>query len=220
MSLDFAVAQFDGDRTAVERYAAAKDRTREDARWTREVGIVEHRSSGSLALRGTFAGHYLDVDESDHVSQRGAGEGAVAGGLIGVLVGPPGIAVGILLGMIIGAERGPSSDTEAEPPALAEQLRAAVPSVVIGPGPDRRHARCGRDACGTRRQRTAHRPRDPQRRSGGRAGDVTQRHAVRIARPLDAATAWIRVAHCPVRCCRSSTNELRVSVAADSACSS
>ena len=141
MSLDFAVAQFDGDRTAVERYAAAKDRTREDARWTREVGIVEHRSSGSLALRGTFAGHYVDVDESDHVSQRGAGEGAVAGGLIGVLGGPPGIAVGILLGMIIGAERGPSSDTEAEPPALAEQLRAAVPAsssalVLIAGAPD------------------------------------------------------------------------------------
>jgi hypothetical protein len=26
-------------------------------------------------LRGTFAVHYLDVDESDHVSQKGAGNG-------------------------------------------------------------------------------------------------------------------------------------------------
>jgi uncharacterized membrane protein len=127
MSLDLAVAQFDGARTAVERYAAAKEGAGEDARWTREVGIVEHRHNGRLALRGTFAGHYVDVDESDHVSQRGAGEGAVAGGLVGVLLGPPGIAVGLLLGMIVGAERGPSSDTEAEPEALAEHLRAAVP---------------------------------------------------------------------------------------------
>jgi uncharacterized membrane protein len=81
------------------------------------------------------------VDESDHVSQRGAGEGAVAGGLIGVLTGPPGIAVGLLLGMIIGAERGPTSDTEAEPQALAEQLRAALPRsssalVLIAAAPD------------------------------------------------------------------------------------
>ena len=141
MSLDFAVAQFDGQRSAVERYAAAKDRPGEDAQWTREVGIVEHRHDGLLALRGMFAGHYLDVDESDHVSQRGAGEGAVAGGLVGVLLGPPGIAVGLLVGMVIGAERGPSSDTEAEPKALAEQLRAALPRsssalVLIAGAPD------------------------------------------------------------------------------------
>ena len=141
MSLDFAVAQFDGDRTAVERYADAKNRTGEDARWTRQVGIVEHRHNGRLALRGTFAGHYLDVDESDQVSQRGAGEGAVAGGLLGVLIGPPGIAVGLLLGMLIGAERGPASDVEAEPQALAEELRAAVPRsssalVLIADAPD------------------------------------------------------------------------------------
>jgi hypothetical protein len=58
-----AVAQFDGDRTAVERYSAAKNRTGEDARWTREVGIVEHRHNGRLALRGTCAGHYPDVDQ-------------------------------------------------------------------------------------------------------------------------------------------------------------
>jgi uncharacterized membrane protein len=141
MGLDFAVAQFDGDRTAAERYAAAKERSGEDPRWTREVGIVEHRHNGSLALRGTFAGHYLDVDESDHVSQRGAGEGALAGGLLGVLAGPPGIAVGLLLGGIIGAETGPSSDTEAEPQALTEQLRSAVPTsssalVLIAGAPD------------------------------------------------------------------------------------
>ncbi len=127
MSLDFAVAQFDGQGTAAERYADAKDRAGEDAPWTREVGIVEHGHNGRLALRGTFAGHYLDVDESDHVSQRGAGEGAVAGALVGVLAGPPGIAVGLLVGMIGGAEIGPPSDTEAEPQALAEQLRGAVP---------------------------------------------------------------------------------------------
>jgi uncharacterized membrane protein len=141
MSLDLAVAQFDGDGTAVERYAAAKDSADEEAQWMREVGFVEHRHSGRLALRGTFAGHYVDVDESDHVSQRGAGEGAVAAGLVGVLIGPPGIALGLLLGTIIGAETGRPDETEAEPEALVDELRTAVPRsssaiVLIAGAPD------------------------------------------------------------------------------------
>lgn len=111
----------------MERYASAKERSREDARWTHEIGFVEHHRGGRLLLRGTFAGHYLDVDESDRVSQKGAGEGAVAGGLIGALAGPPGIAVGLLVGGMIGSQTGPSPDTEAEPQQLADRLRAAVP---------------------------------------------------------------------------------------------
>ncbi len=63
VSLDFAVAQFGGQTTAAEKYAVAKERTGDDARWTREVGIVEHRHNGRLALRGTFAGQYLDLDK-------------------------------------------------------------------------------------------------------------------------------------------------------------
>jgi uncharacterized membrane protein len=126
VSLDFALARFEGEGTAVQRYAAAKDRSG-DAKWMHEVGFVEHHHGGHLLLRGTFAGHYLDVDESDHVSQKGAGEGAIAGGLVGALLGPPGIALGIVLGGVIGSRTGAPSDTEAEPEALAEQLRAAVP---------------------------------------------------------------------------------------------
>jgi uncharacterized membrane protein len=141
MSLDFALAQYDGEGAAVEAYAAAKDRASSGARWLQEVGFVEHRHGGSIALRGMFAGHYVDVDESDRVSQSGAGEGVVAGGLIGVLAGPPGIALGILLGMLIGAHEGAATDTQAEPEALASQLRAAVPKsssavVLIAPAPD------------------------------------------------------------------------------------
>jgi uncharacterized membrane protein len=127
MSLDFAVARYDGDTTAVKRYSAAREHAGKDATWVGEVGFVEHRHSGRMALRGTFAGHYVDVDESDHLSQKGAGEGAVTGGVIGVLGGPPGIALGLLLGGIIGGEAGRPDETEAEPEALVEQLRAAVP---------------------------------------------------------------------------------------------
>jgi uncharacterized membrane protein len=105
------------------------------------VGFVEHHRNGRLLLRGTFAGHYLDVDESDRVSQKGAGEGAVAGGLVGALLGPAGIALGLTLGAVVGSQAGKASEVEAEPEALAEQLRAAVPRsssaiVLIADPPD------------------------------------------------------------------------------------
>ena len=127
MSLDLAVAHFDGEGTAVQRYAAAKEHLGAAAPWTQKVGFVEHHRHGRLLLRGTFAGHYLDIDESDRVSQEGAGEGAVAGGLAGVLLGPAGVAVGLVLGGVIGSHSGASAEIESEPAALADQLRAAVP---------------------------------------------------------------------------------------------
>ncbi len=127
MALDVALVRFHGEDTAVLRYADAKDRSARDAHWAQEVGFVERHHSGRLLLRGTFAGRYVDVDESDHVSQQGAAEGAVAAGLLGVLGGPPGIAVGLLLGGVVGAEAGRVDETEAEPGELADKLRAAIP---------------------------------------------------------------------------------------------
>lgn len=127
MPLESVVVSFEGENTASVRFADARDQAGADARWSREVGLVEHFHSGRLLLRGMFAGHYLDVDEADHVSQTGAGEGAVAGGLIGVLAGPPGIAVGLLVGGLIGSQAGTTTDSESEPQELAERLRAAIP---------------------------------------------------------------------------------------------
>jgi uncharacterized membrane protein len=146
VSLDLAVVRFGGEGTAVERYAAARDRStspyaRDPApRWTRDVGFVERHHNGRLLLRGTFAGHYVDVDESDDVSQQGAGEGAASGGLVGVLLGPPGIAVGLLVGAVAGAHFGGSKELEQEPQALAAGLREAVPrsssAIVMIAAPD------------------------------------------------------------------------------------
>ena len=127
MALDFALESFDGVNSASEAYAAARDRSR-GAAWTSEVGFVEHHSNGHLVLRGTFAGHYVDDDEALHVSEHGTEEGAGLGFVIGALLaGPLGIAVGTVLGGTIGSQAGQPSETDAEPGALVEQLRAAVP---------------------------------------------------------------------------------------------
>lgn len=127
MSLESVVVAFDGENAASVRFAEARDRAGADARWSRDVGLVEHFHSGRLLLRGMFAGHYLDVDETGHFSQTGAGEGAVAGGLIGVLGGPPGIAVGLLVGGLVGSQKGAPTEVDPEPTELAERLRAAIP---------------------------------------------------------------------------------------------
>ncbi len=127
MELDFALLSFDGVNAAAEAFAAAGTRSGA-APWTSEVGFVEHHENGHLVLRGTFAGHYVDVDEALHVSGRGTEEGATVGAVIGTLLGGPlGLAVGTVSGATIGSQLGKPSETDAEPEPLAERLRAAIP---------------------------------------------------------------------------------------------
>jgi uncharacterized membrane protein len=128
MGLDFALVSFDGVNSAAEAFAAARDRSRTAARWTSEVGFVEHHESGHLVLRGAFAGHYVDVDEALHLSERGTAEGAGLGAVIGTILGGPlGLAVGTVAGATVGSQVGKPSETDAEPEPLADRLRAAVP---------------------------------------------------------------------------------------------
>jgi len=128
MELDFALLSFHGVNTAAEAFAAARGRSSSAAAWTTEVGFVEHHENGKLVLRGTFAGHYVDVDEALHTSERGTEEGVAVGAVIGALVaGPLGLAVGSVTGGTLGSQFGKPSETDVEPEPLAERLRAAVP---------------------------------------------------------------------------------------------
>lgn len=133
MSLDLAVVRYGGEGAAVQAYAAARARLSSRVeraphpQWTRDVGFVERHHNGHLLVRGTFAGHYVDVDESDDVSDVGGREGAATGGLVGVLLGPPGIAVGLLLGAIVGSQVGNPKEPESEPEALISRLREQIP---------------------------------------------------------------------------------------------
>jgi uncharacterized membrane protein len=127
MSLDFALLSFHGVNAATEAFVAARERSSGDASWARQVGFVEHHADGHLVLRGTFAGHYVDVDEALHVSDRGAGEGWAVGALIGALLGPPGFAAGMVTGATLGSQFGEPSEVDPEPQLLVDQLRSAVP---------------------------------------------------------------------------------------------
>ena len=129
MALDLALVRFHGQTAAESAFGALRQRAGSDAPWVNETCMVEHHPNGRMALRGTFAGHYLSVDEDDHLSQPGAAVGALTGGLIGTvfLGGPVGLAPGLVLGAAIGAERGKADEVEPEPDALVSELRAAVP---------------------------------------------------------------------------------------------
>ena len=97
MDTEFALVAFDGVNTAAEIFARGRDRSGATGRWQDQVGLVEHHGDGHLVLRGTFAGHYVDVDEAAHVSEAGAAKGWRAGALAGFLLTPAGFAVGLSL---------------------------------------------------------------------------------------------------------------------------
>lgn len=128
MPLDLALVRFQGQTAAESAFGTMRDRAGRDDPWTHEVALVERHHNGRIALRGTFAGHYVDVNEEDHLSQPGAAAGALTGGLLGVaFIGPFGLAPGLVLGGAVGAEVATPDEVEAEPEALVEELRAAVP---------------------------------------------------------------------------------------------
>lgn len=123
--LSFALVRLDGADAAASRFAAACDRCG-GVPWLREVGVVERHRDGHLVLRGSFAGRYVDVDESDHVSEPGLEHGVMIGGILGVLVGAPGIAVGLVLGGAVGSQVGAPTEVEPEPQPLADRLRETL----------------------------------------------------------------------------------------------
>ena len=127
MGLDLALIGFAGETMASSVFGTMRDRVGADAPWTHEAAVVEHRSNGRMSIRGTFDGHYVDVDESDHLSQAGAARGALTGALIGAVLGPPGWAAGFALGGTIGSQIARPTETETEPEGLVEELRDAVP---------------------------------------------------------------------------------------------
>jgi uncharacterized membrane protein len=125
MRLDVVIVSFPTQRGAVSAFSASPD----DAPWRQEVAFVERHHNGRVAVRGTFAGHYVDIDESDHTSEPGAFEGALTGAFVGAVfgLGPPGAAFGFVFGGTVGAVAGRPTEIETEPQMLVDELRGAVP---------------------------------------------------------------------------------------------
>ncbi len=129
MATDLAIVTFHGQPAAASAFGHLRGRAG-NAAWTHEAALVEHhRHKDQLVLHGTIAGHYVSVDEADHLSQPGAAKGALVGGLLGIIFlgGPVGLAPGLVLGAAVGGSNGRPDEIEADAGALGEQLRAAVP---------------------------------------------------------------------------------------------
>jgi uncharacterized membrane protein len=127
LHMDVALIAFDGVDTAAEAYADARDRSGRTRHWQDQGELVEHHEDGLLVLHGTFAGHYVDVDEAAHTSEEGAAKGWRKGALAGFLLTPAGFAVGSVLGAVIGSQEGEPSERDREPTLLADKLWSAVP---------------------------------------------------------------------------------------------
>ena len=99
--LRVGVARFPGADGAERAYADARDRD-PDAPWMRETAFVEVHRNGRIVVRGSVAGHYVDLDGVADAMGPATGTGAVVGAAVGFLLGPPAFAVGVVGGATVG----------------------------------------------------------------------------------------------------------------------
>jgi len=127
---ELAVVTFDHTEGAERAYADARGRSG-DAAWLSEVAFVECHRHGRIVVRGTFAGHYLDVDDLADAMGRDTVVGAVAGAVVGLAFGPPGFAAGLVAGGIAGGSREASNVPEPHG-VLFDEIRRDVPERSSG----------------------------------------------------------------------------------------
>ena len=123
---DLAVVTFDRIQGAEHAYADVLDAAGQ-APWEREITFVEHHGHDRIVVRGTFAGHYVDIDDEGDVIGRRTAEGVVAGAAIGALLGPAGFAAGIVAGGSIGGLEQANSAAPELRGAFFDAIRTDVP---------------------------------------------------------------------------------------------
>ena len=128
---ELTVLTFDHIEGAERAYADARGRAN-DAPWLREVVFVECHRHGRIVVRGTFAGHYLDVDDVADAIGRDTAVGAVAGAVVGLAFGPPGLAAGLVAGGIAGGVHESAAHTPQESGALFDEIRRDIPEGSSG----------------------------------------------------------------------------------------
>jgi uncharacterized membrane protein len=128
---ELAVLTFDHIEGAERAYADARGRAN-DAPWLRDILLVESHRHGRIVVRGTFAGHYLDVDDVADAIGHDTAVGAVAGAVVGLAFGPPGFAVGLVSGGIAGGVHESAAHTPEERGALFDEIRHDIPERSSG----------------------------------------------------------------------------------------
>jgi uncharacterized membrane protein len=128
---ELAVLTFDHIEGAERAYADARGRA-SDVSWLREVAFVECHRHGRIVVRGTFAGHYLDVDDVADAIGHDTAVGAVAGAVVGLAFGPPGFAVGLAAGGIAGGVHESTAHAPEEDGALFDEIRHDIPEGSSG----------------------------------------------------------------------------------------
>jgi uncharacterized membrane protein len=128
---ELAVLTFDHIEGAERAYADARGRAN-DAPWLRDVLLVECHRHGRIVVRGTFAGHYLDVDDVADAIGHDTAVGAVAGAVVGLAFGPPGFAVGLAAGGIAGGVHESTAHAPEEHGALFDEIRHDIPEGSSG----------------------------------------------------------------------------------------
>jgi uncharacterized membrane protein len=124
--VDAVVRAFDHVEGAERAYASARDRT-PAAAWLAKVAFVEVHRHGRIVVRGTIAGHYVDIDDEGDLIGRDTAVGAITGALVGFAFGPPGWAAGLVLGGTVGGlEEAESHITTLRGPAF-DEIRKDVP---------------------------------------------------------------------------------------------
>jgi uncharacterized membrane protein len=128
---ELAVLTFDHIEGAERAYADARGRAN-DAPWLREIVFVECHRHGRIVVRGTFAGHYLDVDDVADAIGHDTAVGAVAGAVVGLAFGPPGFAVGLAAGGIAGGVHESAVHAPEEDGARFHEIRHDIPEGSSG----------------------------------------------------------------------------------------
>ena len=128
---ELTVLTFDHIEGAERAYADARGRA-SNASWMREVAFVECHRHGRIVVRGTFAGHYVDVDDVGDAIGRDAAVGAVAGAVVGLAFGPPGFAAGLVAGGMAGGVHESAVHTPEQRGALFDEIRRNIPEGSSG----------------------------------------------------------------------------------------
>jgi hypothetical protein len=124
-ALHVGVARFSGIDGAERAFADAHDRD-PAADWMADASFVEVHRHGRIVVRGSVAGHYVDLDGEQDVIGPDAGRGAVAGAALGFLLGPSAFAVGLVGGATVGGVVEASHLPQFEGPAF-DAIRERVP---------------------------------------------------------------------------------------------